>query len=68
MLYLGLQTEKRKNLSDLITWSSNLRETNGMVALKYRESQAADDIDPAVCQDVEKLLLAEAGVNYNKMD
>lgn len=55
-------------MSDLITWSSNLRETNGMVALKYRESQAADDIDPAVCQDVEKLLLAEAGVNYNKME
>ena len=58
----------QKGNPDLITWSSNLRETNGMVALKLRESQAADDIDPAVCQDVEKLLLADAGVNYNKME
>lgn len=73
MLYLGLQTEKRKNLSDLITWSSNLRETNGMVALKYRESQAADDIQNMVRRGMHMSAprgyyqLAEDGSAFNEI-
>lgn len=53
---------------DLISWSSDLREASGPVTLKRRETQAVEEADSALCEDVEKLLLIDAGVSYKKME